>query len=302
MDVTVNQLRVFQEVARQRQVTRAAGALFVSQPAVSKSLKDLERQVGMPLFEALGRRLQLTEAGTVVLALADRVLADLAETDRSLAALRGGEEGRLVIGASSTPGTYLLPGLLGDFRRVHPQVEVFLQIGDTREVLERVSNGALDVGVVGEVPFPPTLRADLFRLDRLVLILWPSHPLSRKKRVTLSDLANEPFVLREPGSNTRATLERSLRERGFEPRVGLELGSTEAIKKSVGAGLGVSFVSEHAVALEQRAGALITRAVPDLTLDRGLYIVRRASLRLSSLHQRLLAALSAAEAPSEPTA
>jgi DNA-binding transcriptional LysR family regulator len=296
VDVTLNQLRVFREVARQGQFTRAAAALFVSQPAVSKCVKDLERQAGLSLVEQAGKRLRLTEAGEMLLAHAERMLAELADAERALAGLRSGDAGRLVIGASSTPGTYLLPQLLGDLRRTHPQVEVLLRVGDTSEVLERVVGGRLDLGVVGEAQFDPALHVELFRRDRLVLILGPSHPLGARERVTLADLAGEPFVLREPGSNTREVLERALRERNFRPRVVMELGSMEAIKKTVSAGLGISFVSEYAVGVEQTAGVLLVRPTPDLALQRGLHAIWRSSLRLTPLHERFLTALRAAAA------
>lgn len=293
MEITLNQLRFFREVARQGQYTRAAEALHVSQPAVSKCVKDLERQVGAALFEPIGRRVQLTGAGRLLLPHAERVLAELADAARALEGLAGGDAGRLVVGASSTPGTYLLPSLLGEFRRVHPQVEVALEIADTQEVLGRVLDGRLDLGVVGEAQFAPALQADLFRTETLVLIMAAGHPLARRKRVTLRELEAEPFVLRERGSSTREVLERTLAAQGIRPRVVMELGNTEAVKRTVAAGLGVSLVSEHAVGLEERAGGLVTRRVPELDPKRGLYVVRRRSLQLSPLHRRFLETLRA---------
>src|SRR5687768_3390801 len=162
MDVTLTQLRVFREVARQAHFTRAAEALYISQPAVSKSVKELERQVGLPLFEAIGRRVQLTEAGRVLIDHVQRLLLELEDADRALASLRGGEIGRLIVGASSTPGTYLLPLLLGEFRRGHPAVDLSLEVADTREVLDRVMGGRLDLGVVGEAEFGSTLHVERF--------------------------------------------------------------------------------------------------------------------------------------------
>lgn len=292
MDVTLNQLRVFREVARQGHVTRAAEALFVSQPAVSRCVKDLERQVGMPLLEPVGRRVQITEAGRILLAYAERVLTDISDAERSLAELKDGETGRLVLGASSTPGTYLLPELLGQFRRAYPRVEVALEITGSQEVLARILDGRLDVGLVGEADFASTLSVELFRRDTLVLIVSPAHPLAGRPVLQLSDLRDETFVLRESGSSTRQVLERSLTAHGFRPKNVLELGTTEAVKKAVGAGLGVSFVSEYAVQLECQAGMLVTGRVAALDLQRGLHLVRRASFRPTRLHQRFLTALA----------
>jgi DNA-binding transcriptional LysR family regulator len=207
--------------------------------------------------------------------------------------LRGGECGRLVVGASSTPGTYLLPPRLGAFRREHPGVELSLEIGDTHEVLERVLDGRLDLGVVGETQFETSLEAERFGSDHLVLILSPGHPLGAKSELTPEDLADEPFVLREKGSSTREVLERALEHHGITPRVVMELGNPEAIKKSVAAGLGISFVSEHAVELEVRAGVLAARRVRGLDASRGIFLVRRRSLRPAPLLERLLTALRA---------
>lgn len=292
MEVTLNQLRVFREVARQEHFGRAAEALFVSPPAVSKTIKDLERQVGLPLFEQVARRTRLTDAGAVLVSYVERVLTELGDADAALATLRGGDGGRLVIGASSTPGIYILPEHLGAFRKEHPRVEVALEISDTREVLERVSDGRLDLGVVGETEFPANLVAECLWEDALVLVLSPAHPLAQRKGgLTLAALTEEAFVLRERGSSTRQVMERALKERGFYPKVAMELGNTEAVKRSVGAGLGIAFMSDHAVALERKAGLLASREVRGLDLRRGFYLVRRASFHLAPLHQRFLAVL-----------
>jgi DNA-binding transcriptional LysR family regulator len=291
MNVTLTQLRVFCEVARREHFSQAAEALYVSQPAVSKSVKDLERQVGLPLFEQIGRRTQLTEAGRVLMGHAERLLMELADADRAIQGMLGGEIGRLVVGASSTPGTYLLPLLLGEFRRRHPGVEVCLEVADTREVVQRVTGGQLDVGVVGEAPFDPSLRVERFRRDTLVLILSADHPLAARDPIDPANLADAPFIMREQGSSTRHVLERALRERGLEPRIVMELGSTEAIKKTVAAGLGISFVSRYAVELEERVGVLVSRPVPTLSLHRDLHVIRRATLPLTPLHRRFLEAL-----------
>jgi DNA-binding transcriptional LysR family regulator len=300
VDLTLRQLVFLREVARHEQVTRAAAALYVSQPTVSSGLQQLERQAGLPLLEQVGRRVKLTEAGRLLAAHAERILAEVADAERALAGLREGVAGRLALGASTTPGTYLLPALLGAFAQAHRQVEVVLEIGDTRAVLEWVVAGRFDLGVVGEAAFAPTLQVAPFRRERLVLIMPPAHPLAGRRRLALADLAEQPFVLREPGSSTREVLERALHERGFRPRVVMELGSGEAVKRTVSAGLGISFISEHAVDLEQRAGDLVTRSLPDLPLERGLYVVRRRSLHLTPLHRRLLQALDVAPGKDEP--
>jgi DNA-binding transcriptional LysR family regulator len=196
-----------------------------------------------------------------------------------------------MVGASNTPGTYLLPRVLGRYRRAHPGVEVALEIGDTRQILRHLMEGAFDLGVVGEAEYDASLAVTPYRDDRLILILPPGHPLEQRERLTLEALREAVFVFREPGSSTREILERALAAREFRPRVEMEVGSAEAVKKVVEAGLCLSFISEHAVELELQVGALVTRPVADLDLRRRLNIVRRGSLRLSSLHERFLAEL-----------
>jgi LysR family transcriptional regulator, low CO2-responsive transcriptional regulator len=294
---TLRQLRFLKEVAHQSSFTRAGEALYVSQPTVSSAIGELERQVGLPLFEPIGRRVQLTEAGRILNGHGERVLAELADAERALLGLQAGDAGRLVVGASSTPGTYLLPSMLAAFRREHPRVEVVLEIGDTEHVLRRVLAGQLDLGVVGEASFDPVLQAELLRTETLVLIMVAGHPLAQRERVSPRDLEGEPFILRERGSSTRGVLERTLEEQGIRPRVVMELGSTEAVKKSVAAGLGISLVSEHAVELEERFGVLATRRIPELNPRRGIYTVWRRTLQLQPLHQRFLRTLRSPSGP-----
>jgi DNA-binding transcriptional LysR family regulator len=297
-DITFNQLRVFREVARHESFTRAAAALYISQPAVSKAVKELARQCGAALFEQVGRRIQLTDAGRILEAHAGRIFTELADVERAFQGLIQGEQGHLVIGASNTPGTYLVPEALGRFRHAHPGVEVTLEIGDTRQVLQRLTEGAFDLAVVGEAAYGASLVVRPYREDRLVLIVPPGHPLARQERLALQDLEDLPFVLREAGSSTREILERELSARGFIPRLEMEVGSAETVKKVVEAGLALSFISEHAVGLELQVGALVARPVSDLEIRRQLNIVWRSSLSLTRIHEQFLTALGVWESES----
>ncbi len=291
MEITFRQLRYFRAVAEHGNFTRAAEALLVAQPTVSLAIKDLERETKAVLFEPAGRQVRLTAAGRLLLRHCERILGEMDAIEISLSELWGGQAGKLVVGASSTPGTYLLPEILGKFRAGSPRVEVALEVTDTGEVLRRVQDGRLDLGVVGEAPFDPALHIMTFRRERLVLILSPEHRLARQRWVTLPDLSGEAFICREAGSSTREIVRRALEARGMELPVTMELGNTEAVKRAVSAGLGIAFVSEHAVGLEVRAGVLVTREMPDLELTRGLYVVRRSSLPLTRLHERFLEVL-----------
>lgn len=288
LHITLRQLLFLREVARHGSMTLAGESLHVSQPTVSSSIGELERQIGLPVFERLGRRVALTEAGRLLNRRGERMLAELADAERELEALRGGETGSIVIGASNTPGAYLLPPLLGTFKTRRPQIQVSMEIGSTGEVLGWVEEGRLDLGVVGEAEFDPSLVVEPFRTETLVLIMSPRHPLATRRHVTVRDLGGEGFVLRERGSSTRAVLENALGAAGQRLRIAMELTSAEAVKKSVAAGLGLSVISEHAVELEERVGDLVVKRLPDLDLRRGLYLVRRRSLHVTPIQKLLL--------------
>jgi DNA-binding transcriptional LysR family regulator len=297
MDVTLRQLRYFLAVAERESFTAAAEVLLVAQPTVSQAVKELEREVRFPLFEQAGRRVRLTEAGRLLRRHADRILGEVDAIESSMSELWGGHAGRLVVGASSTPGTYLLPPVLGRLREDSPRVEVVLEIADTGEVLQRLQEGRLDLGVVGEAKFPSGIHALPLTEERLLLILSPAHALAAKRWVTPADLFDQPWIMRETGSSTREVIRRALAGQGVDCRVVMELGSTEAIKKAVAAGLGLAFVSEHAVELEQQAGVLAARDVLDLDLRRGFHLVRRAGMPLTRLHERFVETLLGCYAP-----
>lgn len=291
LDITLRQLRYFQAVAEHGTYTRAAEVLLVSQPTISAAVKDLERQVGLPLLEPLHRRVCLTEAGRVVLRTTERILGMLEDAEAQLAEFTGGYVGRLTLGASSTPGTYLLPLVLRRYLEARPRAEVMLEVSDTQEILGRVIDGRIDLGVVGEAHFDAGLVSTHVCRDQLVLILPPTHRLAAQSEVALADLTGEAWVMREAGSSTRAFVEAGLGAREFSPRVLMELSNTEAIKKAVAAGLGVAIVSAHATELERQTGTLIVRQLADLELKRGVYLVRRSTFRSTPAHDAFVAEL-----------
>lgn len=273
--LTLRQLRHLVALAEHGTVTAAARAERVTQPALSQSLRALERRFGLAMVQRSGRRLVLTSAARVAVDYARRIvrLADEAEAAlRELAGLRGGA---LTIGASTVPGTYLLPALLGAFHVRHPEIRLGLRIGDTREVADWVRQGAVDFGVIGETREQTELTVTPFRRDELVVVAPAGHPLAGRRTIDAEVLAATPLILREQGSSTRETLERALAAAGRAPTVLFELGSTEAILQAVIAGLGASVVSELSVSEGHRSRAIRVRRAIRLDLTRFLAVVAR---------------------------
>lgn len=272
--MTLHQLRIFLAVGRLKSFTQAADELHLSQPDVSLHVHELEEEIGLELFDRVGKRIHLTQAGEVLREQANRIFAQLRETEQALAELKGLMRGSLLIGASTTIGMYLLPQALSDFRRRFPGIKVHLKIANTQEIERLVGGMEVDVGFTGGVlTFSKELKVETYLEDELVLILPPKHPLAKKKNVHLSDLVKETFILREAGSATRQVFERALRGQKIETKVEMELDSTEAIKWAVAEGLGVSVVSKHAVERETKVGLLSKQRIDGLRLHRPLHIV-----------------------------
>src|SRR5262249_26018137 len=257
MQPTMRQLEVFLAVARAGSFRRAAERAHLSQPALSQHVVELERGLGARHFERRGRTVAVTEAGRILEDRARRVFATLASAEEAIADLAGGGHGSLVVGASTTPGLYLMPALMSAFEREQPRISVDLRIANSRVIEEQVRANELDLGVVGGHGLGPgeeCLAAGM--LDELVLIVAPGHAWARRARVAPAALAGERLLIREDGSATRQVTERALQQ--AEVRIGrtLVLGHTEAIKQAVMAGLGVAFVSIHAVRADLEIGRL----------------------------------------------
>jgi LysR family transcriptional regulator, low CO2-responsive transcriptional regulator len=297
MLLSLHQLSVFRAVARQQSFTRAAEELYISQPAVSAHVRELERLYEVELFEQVGRRVRLTEAGRLLAEYADRLIALVEESRRTLDELKGLECGHLAVGASTIPGTYFLPAALAGFKEQHPGVEVALSIADTRQVLGMVRRGEVELAVVGELQEERGLHRRAYRSDELVLIVCPQHRWAQAGLRDLAELSEEPFILREPGSSTRENAVALLRRVGIVPRVAMEWESTEAIKKAVQAGLGVSILSALAVELEVQHGLLVVIRHPALACRRHFYVVNDQDRRLSPAARAFAALL---EETSEP--
>jgi DNA-binding transcriptional LysR family regulator len=246
---------------------------------VSKQVQDLERALGVHLFDRIGRRVHLSQAGELLADYAGRLFALAREAEEAMADVRAVGRGRLTIGASTTIGTYLLPGVVAAFWRRHPGIELLVEIGNTEQVHRRLAGHQLDVGLTEGFVEEGGLDAEVFHRDELVVIAAAGHRLAGKPRVPLSALREEPFILREPGSGTRAVEERALARLKVPVRGAMALGSTEAIKRVVAEGVGLAVVSRLSVRAECAAGTLAVLPVAGLRIDRPFHLVRRRGRR-----------------------
>jgi LysR family transcriptional regulator, low CO2-responsive transcriptional regulator len=271
--VTLRQLRTFKTVADLNSFSIAAQRLKLSQPSVSYQVKELEETLGLPLLDRLGKRVQLTEAGTALYGYARRMLDVLDEATVAIEELRGIRRGTLRVGASTTVGIYLLPAALGAFKKLHPGLVISLEIGTRERVQEQVLRNELDLAVVGPALKDPELAIIPFLSDELVVVAPAGHALAGKRALTLKDLAGQPFIMREASSGSRLSLEKAARKAGAKLSVAMELGSNGAIKHAVESGLGLAVISRYATGLEFSSGRLVELKVRGFPIRRDWNIV-----------------------------
>jgi DNA-binding transcriptional LysR family regulator len=280
--VTLRQLRTFKTVADLNSFSLAAQRLRLSQPSVSYQVKELEDTLGLPLLDRLGKRVHLTEAGSMLYGYARRMLDVLDEAALAAEEMRGIQRGTLRVGASTTVGIYLLPAALGAFKKLHPGLVISLEIGSRARVQEQVLRNVLDLAVVGPALKDPDLAIIPFISDELVVVAPAGHPLSTKRGLSLKDLADQPFVMREATSGSRWSLEKAARKAGAKLTVAMELGSNGAIKHAVESGLGLAVLSRYACALELSSGRLVELDVRGFPIRRDWHIVHLRKRRLPS--------------------
>lgn len=272
----LRRLEIFAKVAELRSFSRAAEALALTQPTVSEHVRSLEDQLGVQLLDRLGRGATPTRAGMLLLGYARRILALAREAQQAVDQFQGRMTGELLVGGSTIPGEYVLPGLIGQFKTKYPDVSISLLIGGSRQVSEWVEDGRVELALVGAQPTHRALEARELMSDDLVVVVPAGHPWAGRATVTLTDLRTEPLIVRERGSGSRETVERALRAAGMDLgllRVAGEMGSTQAIKQGVRAGVGVSLISRRAVLEECRAGLLHCLTVDGLALTRAFFLV-----------------------------
>lgn len=279
--VNLDQLRSFRTVAERGGFSRAAEALYLAQSTISMQIAALERELGVSLFDRLGRRVTLTDAGQQLLRYAVSILALAEEARRAMEEIRGITSGKLVIGAGRIIGTYLVPDLFGRFNADHPGVKLILETDATARTAERVREGSLDVGLLEARVSVPELVIRPFRTDELVLIVPPGHRWIERGEIDARELVTERLITREPGEIIRQIVDRRLRDQGIELKPTLELWAFEAIRQAVTAGLGVAIVPRVVINLALTAGVVAQVAVRGVRLQRDLYVALHRQKHIS---------------------
>ena len=280
MSFNRNHLALFQAVAEEGSFGRGAARMHVSQPAVSKQVALLEEAVGLRLLDRLPRGVALTAAGETLLGYVRRIEEIERQADFALGQMRGLKAGRLAVGASTTIGSYLLPDVLGSFRRQYPGIEITVDIGNTRQIEKQITAHRIDVGLTEglvKTASPAAFEAEVFHEDELVVIAPPGHPLCLARRVQAQHLLGYPMLMRESGSGTRAVIEKALEEKGLTIPHAMSIGSTEAIKRAVAAGMGIAIVSRLTVTQELLMGRLAIVSVRGLKIPRPLHRLQSVS-------------------------
>jgi len=309
---TLDQLRILRAIASEGSFKKAADSLYVTQPAVSLQIQNLEKQLDVALFDRGGRKAQLTEAGHLLLNYCDRILSQCQEACRALDDLHNLKGGSLIVGASQTTGTYLMPRMIGLFRQKYPDVSVQLQVHSTRRTAWGVANGQVDLAIIGG-ELPPDLN-DLLQVvpyanDELALVLPPKHPLSRLPELTKEDLYRLGFVCLDAQSTTRKMVDQLLSRSKLDVgrmKIEMELNSFEAIKNAVQSGLGAAFLPVVSIERELASGSLHRPQVSDLQVRRQLKLIshpaRYCSRAAEAFRKEVLPVFASPESPLRQTA
>ncbi|MBI5508250.1 MAG: LysR family transcriptional regulator [Deltaproteobacteria bacterium] len=293
-------LRTFLAAAESLSFTKAGRRLGLSQPAVSRQVAQLEHEVQTPLFERLGRGLYLTAAGRALVVDARALLAGYERLLEAVRARHGGASARLRVGASTTPGLYLLPGVLAELRRRHAGIDCQLVIDNSDAVVMKLVANELDLGVMGVRPGSHGLRARAVAKDEIVCVAAADHGLARLSDIAVAALQGETWIVREPGSATRKAWDHWCRARRLRPQRVIEVRCPEAVRQLVGTGVGISFISTMALASHGEDGGLAVLSVPKLRASRSLYLVRHVDKHVTPAMQVFSEIL--ARAPAEVAA
>lgn len=284
MHLTLRQLKVFESVVRHLSYSRAAEDLHLTQPAVSMQIKQLEENVGLPLFEQMGKRISLTEAGHELYRYSCAISQQLTNMEVALDELKGMERGKLNISVVTT-ANYFAPHLLAKFCQRYSGITVSLNVSNRETVLKQLADNAIDLAIIGLPPENQDIASESFMENPLVVIAPPEHPLCKSKRIPVKRLAKEIFLVREPGSGTRSAMERFFAVNKIPINKGMETDTTEAIKQAVQAGMGLGIMSQHTAELELETGRLKVLDVQGFPIRRYWHVVNRKNKRLSGVAQ-----------------
>ncbi|MDD5329635.1 MAG: LysR family transcriptional regulator [Sulfuricella sp.] len=284
LHVTLRQLKVFEAVARLLSFSRAAEALHLTQPAVSMQIKQLEESVGLPLFEQIGKKIFLTDAGREIHHYSRNIAQQLAEAEAVMEEMKGLKRGKLNISVVST-ANYFAPQLLALFCQRNQNVTLSLNVINREVLLNRLANNEMDLAVMGLPPDGLDIDAEPFMENPLVVIAPPNHPLAQERNIALPRLAQETFIVREQGSGTRSAMERFFVQHNLNLATGMEMSTDEAIKQAVQAGMGLGVLSLLTIALELETKRLVVLDVDSFPIRRHWFVVHRKGKRLSTVAQ-----------------
>ncbi|MEM8506012.1 MAG: LysR substrate-binding domain-containing protein, partial [Cyanobacteria bacterium P01_D01_bin.1] len=264
---TLHQLKVFEATARHGSFTRAAEELYLTQPTVSIQVKQLTKAVGLPLFEQVGKRLYLTQAGEKLLSTCQDIFTGLDQFEMSVADLKGMKQGQLKL-AVITTAKYFVPRILGPFCKRYPGIDISLKVTNHQRLQESMLANEDDLYIISQAPTQPDLTIHPFLENPLIVLAPTSHPLAQKKNIPIETLNNQAFIMREPGSGTRKAVEKIFEENDITVNVSLELGSNEAIKQAIAGGLGISVLSQHTIISEGTTGEFAILDVQGFPIER----------------------------------
>lgn len=281
-------LQVFMAIWELHNFSKAAEKVHLTQPTVSGHIKSLETILGTELFNRSAREVSPTKAGELFHPYARQILNLMSQAEQEMDLFIGREKGTLEIGGSNIPGEYILPPAIGRFKKDHPIIKITLKIGDTEEIVTAVAEGRLELGMVGAVIERPDIIFTACLVDDLLLVAPPDSPVAGKDQVTMAELTSYPFIMREKGSGTRRTIEKALEQvpdmRQNHPfSVIAEMGSTEAIRQAVKAGVGYSIISRRAVQKDVELGLMSSASLPELNLKRQFYLISPKQRHISPL-------------------
>jgi DNA-binding transcriptional LysR family regulator len=280
--INLNQLRIFQAVTETRSFTRAAEVVHLTQPGISKHIKQMEEYYGVPLFDRLGKKVALTQPGEILFAATQEIMASVTAAEQRIEELKGLHGGKLVLGASFPVGIYFLPDILAAFRKQYAAVDVTLDISLGERIVAKILANKLDLGLVSYEVHDPRLTCREFATDELIAITPTNHRWANKKRIKPQELLEETFIVAARGAGIRAVVEERLREKGIVLKNVLDFGNLEGVKRAVEAGLGVSIQSRSVVRREISAGSLAGVAVAGMDARLAHFYVRRKDKHLSN--------------------
>jgi len=292
LQIDFRHLETFCRVASLKSFSKAAEDLFLTQPTVSGHILSLEQSLSLRLFDRASREVRLTKAGEVFLKYASKILSFRKDLLNALSEFSQGIRGELSLGASTIPGEYILPRLVGDFKKEHPHFIFSLKIADTKEIVRDVLQDDVEFGMIGAKLDHPSLHFEKYEEDEIIVVASSNHPLARKKRVDVEELLKEPWIIREEGSGTQMAVEKALRKKGKSLKrfnVVMEMGSTSSVKEGVKAKLGLAFISRQAIEEELNQGLLSRIGVEGIdTISRQIYIVFHKARTLSPIGMEFL--------------